>query len=157
MLAGQAVIAATIFPAAGAYPGEGVYGSAEVAQLRAIGRAAADTIARSEAPLTVELVHNDGYLAVLIVRYEIWARAPLRVRDISGFWAGTKLPVQFINLRRYGTYALALENRRGQHCVVLDDGARLALIGPTADLRQCQPLLNQLKRLDAKDRRRRAS
>jgi len=157
MLAGQAVIAATILPAAGAYPGEGVYGRAEMAQVREIGRAAADTITRSETPVTVELVHDAGYLAVLVVRYEIWKRAPSLVRGISGYWAGKQLPVRFINLRRYGDYALALEHRRGNHCAVLDDKERLALIGPTAEAPMCQPLLNHLKRLDAKDRRRRTS
>lgn len=154
VLAGQAVIAATIFPAAGAFPGKGVYSPAEVAQLRQIGRTAAEVIARADTPVTVELVHNDGYLAVLIVRYEIWRRAPSLVRAISGYWAGTKLPVRFVNLRRYGDYALALEHRRGQHCAVLDDGNRLDLIGPAVDLPECRPLLNQLKRLDARARRR---
>jgi hypothetical protein len=153
-LAAVIAIVATILPAAGVYPGKAIYEPEEMAQLRQIGRAAADTITRSDTPVTVELVHNDGYLAVLIVRYEIWKRAPLLVRAISGYWAGNKLPVRFINLRRYGDYALALEHRRGQHCAVLDDGNRLDLIGPAVDLPECKPLLNQLKRLDARARRR---
>jgi hypothetical protein len=150
-------IVATILPAAGVYPGKAIYDPEEMAQLREIGRVAAETITRSETPVTVELVHDAGYLAVLIVRYEIWARAPSLVRSISGYWAGKQLPVRFINLRRYATYALALEHRRGNHCAVLDDKERLALIGPTAEAPMCQPLLSHLKRLDAKDRRRRTS
>jgi hypothetical protein len=153
VLAAVIAIVATILPTAGVYPGKAIYGPAEMTQMRQIGRAAADAVARSETPVTVQLVHNDSYLAVLIVRYEIWARAPLLVRGISANWAGNKLPIRFINLRRYAPYALALEHRSGNHCAVLDDGDQLEPVGSAAESPVCKPLLNRLKRLVERARR----
>lgn len=148
ILAAQVAIAAAILPAAGVYPGKAIYGPAEIQQVRQIGRSAGDAIARTGERVTVELAHNDGYLAVLIVRYEIWARAPLLVRGISGNWAGDDLPARFAAARPYAPYALALENQNGVHCAILGSGKKLDLIGPPAELPMCRPLLSRLQRMD---------
>jgi len=145
LLAAQIAAAVAILPAPGVYPGKALYGPAEVAQVREIARQAGETIAREGAPVTLQLLHNDYYLAVLIARYEIWARWPELIRDIAGSWTGDQLPARFAVARRHAPYILAMENAAGHHCAVLGRGKTLELMGDAAARPKCLPLLRRLQ------------
>ena len=88
--------------------------AAELRQVREIGKKAGEAITQAGEPVTVQLVHNDYYLAVLIVRYDIWARAPLLVRGIFGTWAGDGLPARFMAVRHHSPHVLALEEQQSR-------------------------------------------
>ena len=145
ILAAQVGAAVAILPAPGIVPGKALYGPEEVAQVREIARQAGETLARAGEPVTLQLLHNDYYLAVLIARYEIWARWPRTDPRHCRNWTGDELPARFAATRRHAPYILAMENAGGHHCAVLGRGKTLELMGDAAARSKCLPLLRRLQ------------
>ncbi len=147
ILALQLVAVAVILPAPGWYPGRGVYGPAEVQELRRMGKKAGEAIAQNGVPVSLELIAKDYPLALLIVRYETWASAPLLIRDLK--WvSGESLMERFAASMKQSSQALvAVTNENGIHCGVYAQGTRLELLTVESKAAACRPLFDSIAKL----------
>jgi hypothetical protein len=148
---GLALLFATVclvLPAPGVYPGRGVYSRTEIEQLREIGRDVGEAVAQAGTPVKLEFVNIDELLGVLIVRYDIWARSPILVRDVSWTWAANQDELVDLSAAAIlqGSTVVALENYGGIHCALSFQGSRIRLLGPTRDAAPCLALLSRTKK-----------
>ena len=160
LLAAQLAIVAFILPAPGLFTAKADYGAAEFRQLRQIGKNAGRAVSRDGKPVTVQLFANfdarDELLATIIVRYEIWAAAPLLVRSIVWNWVGgDEQPARFVAGLGLAPHAVANTRLGDIHCAVHGHAAHVELLVPAADVPMCQPFLARVQ--DAMDRARAAS
>ena len=150
LLAAQIAIAAVILPAPGLFTGKADYGPAELRQIRQIGNNAGQAITRDGGPVTVQLIADydskDDLLANLILRYEMWAAAPLRVRRVDWEWvSGDQQPARFVEGLGLAQHAVANTRLGGIHCAVHGREAHVELLVPANDVPACRPFLARIQ------------
>jgi hypothetical protein len=113
----------------GVYEYEGVLSKAAVQSVRHLGREVGKLVAASNTDVNVDLVAYDD-LAGKIMRYEIWASAPSRVRSFEILSAANETEVVAAlraAIRR--AFHAVVEVDGDARCAVHADGARVTLVG----------------------------
>jgi hypothetical protein len=145
----------TLSSAAGVYEWEGILNRAEVQSIRKLGREAGKLVAAPNQDANIELVvydptHSGGLpfmryvLASLIMRYEIWASAPLRIRSFKDHWSGEEadVAVQMRAAIQRGAHAVAIG--KDLDCAVYAWSGRVSLIANGEASAACVTIAAQL-------------
>lgn len=147
VLAAQLATVVVILPEPGLFEADADYGHAEFRQLREIGRLAGEAVARDRKRVSMEFLTDDDYLANLIVRYEMWSRAPRLLGKFT--WDGAndgELPGRFAAALRRGMDVVSTQRSNDEiHCAIHGHDGQVALTVPQANAQACQPLLDSVR------------
>lgn len=129
----------------GVYEYKGVLSKAEVQPIRQLGREVGQLVGASGRDVNVDLVAYDTYLAGLIMRYEIWASAPSRVRSIEILSAANETEV-VAELRAaiQRAFHAVVEVGGDDRCAVYVEGAHVTLLGNGKEPTECRSIVSRL-------------
>jgi hypothetical protein len=127
------------------YEYKGVLSKAEVQPIRQLGREVGQLVGASGRDVNVDLVAYDTYLAGLIMRYEIWASAPSRVRSIEILSAANETEV-VAELRAaiQRAFHAVVEVGGDDRCAVYVEGAHVTLLGNGKEPTECRSIVSRL-------------
>jgi hypothetical protein len=134
-----------LWPAAGVYQWGGVLPAVDVASIRQLGREAGNLIAREDRQAEVTLLVAAQPLALIVMRYEMWASAPTQIVSVKVSYADngiTGFVDQFSAAQRTGPLVGLTE--ASPRCGFYVDGARADLLPASKMSADCRSLLSQV-------------
>jgi hypothetical protein len=134
-----------LWPAAGVYQWGGVLPAVDIAAIRQLGREAGSLIARDNRQVEVSLVVAAQPLALIVIRYEMWASAPSQIVAVKASYADNGIAGFVDQLSAAArTGPLVGFTEAGPRCGFYVDGGRVDLLPTSKTSADCRSLLLQV-------------